>query len=298
MNNFDDILESSAARNNLNDQPFDKDAWAEKKQAERQAVYEMADAAAAEVCADGEKFRAYLDTQTRFDRYSVTNALLILAQMPEATQLKDFDGWKDAGASIKRQQKGISILEPGEEYAREDGTIGTSYNVKKVFDISQTTARAKVQPTVSVDDRLLLKALIHRPPVPIQMVDELPGNMGALYDHDQQVIFVRRGMDAPNIFRSVSMELAHAEIAAAREDYTRDSAAFSAYCASYMLCRKNGVDVRGYDFGSLPESLRESDPQTQRTALSEIRDTAAGISARMSRVLEQSKAPKSKEQER
>ena len=298
MNNFDDILESSAAKNNLNDQPFDKDAWAEKKQAERQAVYEMADAAAAEVCADGEKFRAYLDTQTRFDRYSVTNALLILAQMPEATQLKDFDGWKDAGASIKRQQKGISILEPGEEYTREDGTIGTSYNVKKVFDISQTTARAKVQPTVSVDDRLLLKALIHHPPVPIQMVDELPGNMGALYDHDQQVIFVRRGMDAPNIFRSVSMELAHAEIAAAREDYTRDSAAFSAYCASYMLCRKNGVDVRGYDFGSLPESLRESDPQTQRAALSEIRDTAAGISARMSRVLEQNKAPKSKEQER
>lgn len=298
MNNFDDILESSAARNNLNDQPFDKDAWAEKKQAERQAVYEMADAAAAAVCADGEKFRAYLDTQTRFDRYSVTNALLILAQMPEATQLKDFDGWKDAGASIKRQQKGISILEPGEEYTREDGTIGTSYNVKKVFDISQTTMRAKAQPTVSVDDRLLLKALIHRPPVPIQMVDELPGNMGALYDHDQQVIFVRRGMDAPNIFRSVSMELAHAEIATAREDYTRDSAAFSAYCASYMLCRKNGVDVRGYDFGSLPESLRESDPQTQRAALSEIRDTAAGISARMSRVLEQSKAPKSKEQER
>lgn len=298
MNSFDDIFESSAVRNDRNAQPFDKDAWAEKKQAERQAVYEMADAAAAEVCADGEKFRAYLDTQIRFDRYSATNALLILAQMPEATQLKDFDGWKDAGASIKRQQKGFSILEPGDEYTREDGTIGTSYNVKKVFDISQTTARAKIQPTVSVDDRLLLKALIHRPPVPIQMVNDLPGNMDALYDHDQQVIFVRRGMDAPDIFRSVSMELAHAEIGATREDYTRDGAAFPAYCASYMLCKKNGVDVRGYDFSALPEHLRESDPQAQRAALSEIRDTAAGISARMSRVLEQSKAPKSKGQER
>ncbi len=298
MNSFDDIFESSAVRNDRNAQPFDKDAWAEKKQAERQAVYEMADAAAAEVCTDSEKFRAYLDTQIRFDRYSATNALLILAQMPEATQLKDFDGWKDAGASIKRQQKGFSILEPGDEYTREDGTIGTSYNVKKVFDISQTTARGKMQPTVSVDDRLLLKALIHRPPVPIQMVDDLPGNMGALYDHNQQVIFVRRGMDAPDIFRSVSMELAHAEIAATRDDYTRDGAAFSAYCVSYMLCKKNGVDARGYDFSALPESLRESDPQTQRAALSEIRDTAAGISARMSRVLEQSKAPKSKGQER
>ncbi len=298
MNSFDDIFESSAVRNDRNGQPFDKDAWVEKKQAERQAVYEMADAAAAEVCTDGVKFRAYLDTQIRFDRYSATNTLLILAQMPKATQLKDFDGWEDAGTSIKRRQKGISILEPGDEYTREDGTIGTSYNVKKVFDISQTTARAKIQPTVSVDDRLLLKALIHRPPAPIQMVDDLPGNMGALYDHDQQVIFVRRGMDAPDIFRSVSMELAHAEIGATREDYTRDGAAFPAYCASYMLCKKNGVDVRGYDFSALPENLRESDPQTQRAALAEIRDTAAGISARMSRVLEQNKAPKSKGQER
>lgn len=298
MSNFDDIFDSPEARGGLNGQPFDKDVWAEKKQAERQAIYDLADATAAEVCVDGEKFRAYLDTQTRFERYSATNALLILAQMPTATQIKDFDGWKDAGASIKRQQKGISILEPGSEYERNDGTIGTGYNVKKVFDISQTTARAKAQPTVNVDDRLLLKALIHRPPAHIQTVDDLPGGMGAFYDHEQQVIFVRRGMDAPDIFRSVSTELAHAEIAATKESYTREDAAFSAYCASYMLCRKNGVDVRGYDFTNLPENLRESDPQTQRAALSEIRDAAANISARMSRALEQNKAPRAKEQER
>ena len=49
----------------------------------------------------------------------------------------------------------------------------------------------------------------------MQMVDDLPNHMGALYDHDQQVIFVRRGMEASDIFRSVSKELAHAEIAAA-----------------------------------------------------------------------------------
>lgn len=297
-NNFDDIFNSPEARGNLNDQPFDKDAWAEKKQAERQAVYDLADATAAEVCADGEKFRAYLDTQTRFDRYSATNTLLILAQMPTATQVKDFDGWKDAGASIKRQQKGISILEPGSEYEREDGTIGTGYNVKKVFDISQTTARAKVQPTVNVDDRLLLKALIHRAPVPIQMVDYAPNGLGALYDYGQHILYVQRGMDAGDIFRSVSVELAHVEIAQKEMGYSRDRASFTAYCASYMLCQKNGVDVSSYDFISLPDSLRESDPQTQRAALSEIRDTAANISTRMSRVLEQNKAPRTKEQER
>lgn len=173
MSNFDDIFEGNAPRKGQTNQPFDKEAWAEKKQAERQAVYDLADTTAEAVSADGSKFQAYLDVQTRFSRYSTTNVLLILAQKPDATQLKDFDGWKDAGASIKRQQKGISILEPGEEYEREDGSIGTSYNVKRVFDISQTTARAKAQPSVSMDDRLLLKALISRPPVPIQKLIDL-----------------------------------------------------------------------------------------------------------------------------
>lgn len=298
MSNFDDIFDTQSARKNLNDQPFDKDAWAEKKQAERKAVYDLADSTAEVVSMDGGRYRDYLDVQARFDRYSATNALLILAQMPQATQLKDFDGWRDASASIKKQQKGISILEPGEEYDREDGTKGTSYNVKKVFDISQTTARAKAQPTVSVDDRLLLRALINNPPVPMQTVDALPNNMGALYDHEQQVIFVRRGMTADDIFRSVSKEVAHAELAAVNDNYTREGAAFAAYSVSYMLCRKNGIECGGYDFGRLPDDFRDADPQSVRATLTEIRDTASEISARMARVLEQSKAPKSKEQER
>lgn len=298
MSNFDDLFDPQGSQPYPGGQSFDKDAWAEKKKAERQSVFDLADATAGAVCTDGNKFREYLDLQARFDRYSATNALLILAQMPQATQVRDYDGWKDSGVSVKRRPKAISILEPGDEYRREDGSIGTYYNVKRVFDVSQTTARGKVQPTVSTDGRLLLKALIHRPPVPMQTVDDLPNHMGAYYDHDQQVIFVRRGMDAPSIFRSVSMELAHAEIAATRTDYTREEAAFTAYSASYLLCRKYGVEAGGYDFSALPENLRESNPQAQRAALTEIRDTAEAISSRMSRALEQARQQRTNEQGR
>ena len=300
MNNFDDLFSAPAEKNAQSDRPFDKDAWAAKKQEQRQAAYDLADSTAEAVAADGSRFRDYLEVQSRFDRYTATNALLILAQKPEATQLRDFESWRSTGAFIKRQEMshGISILEPGDEYRREDGSIGTYYNVKKVYDVSQTNARSKVQPAVSMDERLLLKALIHRPPVPMQTVDELPNNMGALYDHDQQVIFVRRGMTAEDIFRSVSKELAHAEIAGTRSAYRREDAAFAAYSVSYLLCRKYGIDVSGYDFSRLPEGFREADPQSIRAALTEMRDTANTISGRMYRVLEQNKAPKSKEQER
>lgn len=185
------------------------------------------------------------------------------------------------------------------EYEREDGSVGTSFNVKKVFDISQTTALARPRPQASVDDRTLLTALIHKAPVPMKMVDELPSNTVALYDNEQQVIFVRRGMDAQDLFRGVSKELAHAEIALSRDSYSRSEASFAAYSASYILCKQHNVPTGGYyNFSMLPEGLSAKSPQELRGVLNEIRDTANSISNRMYRVLEQAKAPRAQDQER
>lgn len=298
MSSFDDIFSGQSGSSKWTDKPFDKEAWAAKKQEARQELYVLADSTALEISQDSEKFRQYLDVQAKFDRYSPTNALLVLAQMPEATQLKDFDGWKEAGASVQRRAVSIKILEPGKEYQREDGTRGTSFEVRRVFDISQVKGRVRSAPAVKYDDRVLLKALIHRSPVPIQTVDALPNNMGALYDHNQQVIFVCKGMGAEDIFRSVSKELCHAEIAGMRDDYSRSDAAFAAYSASYLLCKKYGVDVSDYNFSRLPASFREQDPRGIRDSLTEIRDTANQVSSRMYRALEQTHSPRGKEQER
>ena len=105
-------------------------------------------------------------------------------------------------------------------------------------------------------------------------------------------------MGAEDIFRSVSKELSHAELAGMRQDYNRSDAAFAAYSASYLLCKRYGVDVADYTFSRLPVSFRESSPQQVRETLTEIRDTANQISTRMYRALEQNRTPKSKEQER
>ena len=63
--------------------------------------------------------------------------------------------------------------------------------------------------------------------------------------------------------------------------------AFRGYCVSYMLCRKYGVDARGYDFSRLPESLRDADSKTIRSELTDIRDTLQTMTGRMERALEQ-----------
>lgn len=298
MSSFDDIFSNQSDSSKWSKQPFDKEGWAAKKQEERQELYALADTTALKVNQDGAEFQKYLDLQAQFDRYSATNVLLVLAQMPGASQLKDFDGWKEAGASVQRKAISVKILEPGKEYTRDDGTRGTLFEVKRVFDISQVKIRKTLAPDIKYDDRLLLKALIHHSPVPIQTVESLPNNMGALYDHDQQVIFVCKGMGAEDIFRSVSKELCHAQIAGMQENYNRSEAAFAAYSASYLLCKKYGVDVTDYNFSRLPASLREQDARGVRDSLTEIKDTANQISSRMYRALEQNRSLKSKEQER
>lgn len=295
MSNFDDIFEPAPQA-----EDFDKEAWAAKKKAERDERYATADATAEEICTDGGKFREYLDVQAAFRNYSATNALLILATKPDARRLGDKDFWRDQGVYIKRQEFGrpIKIVESNGEYTRDDGSIGVSYNIKRVYDISQTTARMKAQPPVSHDARALLNALIYKRPAPVQSVDELPNGMNAVYDREQNAVFVRRGLSAIDLFCGLSKALAQAELARTGEEYTEENAGFKAQCVSYILGKEFGVDVSGYAFEAPADFLRTDDPQTIRAELTDIRDTAYDISARMMRSLEQNKAPRQSEQER
>ena len=135
-------------------------------------------------------------------------------------------------------------------------------------------------------------------PVPIQSVDELPDGIGALYDHEQEAIFVCRGMEANDLFCEVSKALAQAELAQTSEEYDPQNAGFKAHCVSYILGKEFGADVSDYSFENPADFLRTDDPQEIRAELSEIRDTAYDISARMARALEKSKTPRNAEQER
>lgn len=291
--NYDDILATAEKESN---QPFDKEAWAEKKKAEREDIYAMLDKVTTEVSTNGRKFQQYLDVQSRFSRYSVGNALLIMAQMPKATRLKDFDGWKENRVSLQKNQKAIRILEPGNEYQRDDGTVGTSYNVKKVFDISQTKARRGREPE-KPDERSVLMALVSRTLVPLQTVEQLdnPG-MGAFFDAAEKKIMVKKGMGADDIFRSVTQELAHAELALGMDNYNRGENTFRAYCVSYMLCKQYGFPTELFAFEQLPEGFAEAEPQDVRAELGVIRDVADSISGRMARILSQERNQKAQEQ--
>ena len=279
MPNFDDLFAPQPAQRE--DTPFDKDAWAAKKQQEREGVYLMIDTYAHEMSIDGGLFRAYLDVQARFDLYSVSNAILIAAQCPEATKLADFDHWKESGVYVKRGADAITIVEPGKEYEKDDGSTGVSYNVKKVFDISQTRASQQAMSTVNRDDRLLLRALINDPVCQYVVSNDLPENINARYEPEQNVLFVRPGLDAPTLFRGLAQELTRAHMD--KGGITCESPDFAAYSVSYMLCRRNGVSVEGFSFDRMPESYATMDAKALRDEVGVMRDMAGTITTNMNR---------------
>jgi hypothetical protein len=298
MSNFDDLFKQEETQSTTEEQPFDKEAWKQQKQEQREKVYSMIDEAAGSVAKDGSVFQRYLDVQSRFDRYSVSNALLILAQKPEATRIMDFDAWKEQGAFVRKRESGLYILEPGEEYQRDDGTTGINYNPKRVFDISQTSNRSRREPQRLPDERTRIKALMDHAPVPIHINDNLPEGMNAAYLSETREIQIRRGLGADDIFRALSQELAHADMDTGSESYNRADHAFPAYCASYMLCKRYGVDTGTFRFDRAPEMLKDRDPQAIRLELSGMKEAYDEISGRINHMLAQERQENRQEPER
>ncbi len=281
---YDDILENASPPQKASTPRLNPEDFAAKKKAQREAVYSMVEQTTKAVSTDGQQFQAYLDLQARLENYSVNNGLLILAQCPGATQLRDFDGWKAKGAMVKRGQKGISILEPGRQYTTADGRIGTYYEVKSVFDITQTNAAISGRKP-AYDNRTMAAALIAKRPVPIELVDRL--SAGASYDSANKKIVVQRGMDFNSMFCCVSNALAKAEIHLHGGNPDAPAASFQAYCASYMMCKKYGLDVIRYNFSSLPDCI-SADTKEVRRELNHLHDLFKTMTVRMDRSLSQS----------
>lgn len=275
--------------------PFNKEEWAAAKQAQRQEAYEMIDNTCAEMMKSGDSFRQYLDVQGRFDRYSVNNAILVSAQMPEATQLKERAAWKQSRVYVNKDAQKVVILEPGKEYTRDDGTKAVGYNAKEVFDVSETSAKDRQQPQEAKTMRELVSAMIDASPVGFQPVEEL--EVPAFYDCSQQTIFIRTGLSEEQLFVSMAKEVS-AAVFDFKHNESRDASDFKSFCVAYMVSSRYGVDTRGFNFGRLPKEFDGMDTQAFKGELNSMRDVLGEIQSDMYKSLEKNKPAKSKEQER
>ena len=256
---------------------FDREKFKEKKRAELEALYDAVNEETLMIAEDPEKFSGYLRVQARFDRYTVTNAILLLHQFPDAQKLKTFEGWKRDGAFVGRGEKSISILEPY-SYTKADGNTGKGFRIKKLFDISQTDLKQSPAPFLSgVSSRSLLRALLEASPVESEAADTLDHGKDAVYDQEKQKIYIRRMLEPDDFFRAAAVSIAEAQLA--EQGSSQEELRSRAEAAAFMLCVKYGIDP-----GRLRAKMPGADAQMEikeiKAELSEIRKTFTGIADR------------------
>lgn len=258
---------------------IDREKSKEKKRAELEALYDAVNEETLMIAEDPEKFSAYLRVQARFDRYTVTNVILLLHQFPDAQKLKTFEGWKREGASVKRGEKSFSILEPY-SYTKADGSMGKGFRIKKLFDISQTDVRMSPAPFLTgVSSRSLLRALLEASPVETEAVDTLDHGKDAVYDQEKQKIYIRRMLEPDDFFRAAAVSIAEARLAEQGGSSSQEELRSRAEAAAFMLCVKYGIDLGSLRV-KMPEAAAQMEIKEIKAELSEIRKTFTGIADR------------------
>ena len=284
---FIDEIEQSMKENKQ--KTYSKEEYAQMKQAERKQAYDMVGQMAEVLPGDGAHFKNCLDLMSRFARYSVSNILLLEAQKPDAKRLDDFQTWKDQKISINKGETGIMILEPGREYTKKDGTIAVSFNVKKVFDVSQTNLTFAVPTVTKRDIRLLVRALVQNAPCEFENVEpeKIPRGRSAYYMQELGKIYAASGAEPSRLFLDLAAAIAQAHLD--KGDYNPENQFAKAVCAAYILGKRNEIDVRTFDFGEKPAMLKDMDGKQVRSFLGDVREVANAITRDMDRFFEKVK---------
>lgn len=257
--------------------PFDKQAWAERKRQEREDAFARADAAALRVNSDPLALESYLRVAAALPHHSATNVLLIADRLPTASRVGTAEHWRLLGASIKRGQKAISIIEPSKEFVRGDGSIGILYDVRKVFDVTQTTMRPS--PPKKGYPLAALESLIASPPVRLEPVGGTE-SCAAEYDHSAGLIRIQRGIDESQLVAALTTEYAHAWLARGVDSYNRDANAAKADLAAGIVARRLWL---GEPAPLAPPAPPGSDARQVRQALEEVNRAAYDVSRRAQR---------------
>ena len=270
MENYDNLFEQQPEQK---EQPFDREAWAEQKREQRQELYDLIDEMSEKTLADPSALSDYLNMQARLGKTSVANTLLVVAQKPDATFIANYDDWQKRGRSVKRGEKGTMVLEANGEYERPDGTMGVNFDVKRVFDISQTygkPARERTNPPI----KTALKAITTNVPVPVKLSESVSQSVGAMYSEKDNTVYVARGVEGNELFFALSRELARAH--SGQETFICD-------CAANIACLRYGVPAKYCD--RIPDEIASLESREKRSALNIVREAACEITERVDRNL-------------
>ena len=262
-----------------------------------------------------DNYAQYLQTMSRFHRYSVNNQVLIHIQKPDATLVAGFNKWKNQfGRNVVKGEHGIKIIAPTpfkKKIEQEkldpdtqlpvldaDGKVVTEektiqipmYRPVTVFDVSQT--EGKPLPQLAHDlagnvanYEIFMEALRRSSPVPIS-IEVMNGKMDGYFDLEHQDIAIRKGMSEVQTVSAVIHEMGHAmlhnrtkeaEQTAEQEKLSRNTEEVQAESISYAVCAYYGIATGENSFGYIASWSKDKTLPELRESLEIINKTAGGL---------------------
>jgi antirestriction protein ArdC len=212
-------------------------------------------------------WRAWLDVQRRFHRYSWGNTLLIAAQRPDATRVAGFHAWLRLGRHVRKGEHGIAILAPVVARLRvvdgdsrdERWVAGRphAFRVAHVFDVSQTDGEELAAPPVTrleggdpSDWYTQLRDVAHGLEFTVEE-DYLPDGVNGDCNHTLRRIRIEVRNGQRQQVKTLAHELGHAILHADRAGLSREQAELEAESVAYIVCAGLGIDTSEYSFGYL-----------------------------------------------
>ena len=188
---------------------------------------------------ESDKYKSYLQTMSRFHKYSLNNTMLISMQKPDATLVAGFNKWRDGFSRyVKKGEKGIKIIAPTPYKIKEErekldpqtkapildasGKVQTEeveiqipmFRVVSVFDVSQT--EGEPLPTLASNltgnveqFEVFMEAVKRTAPVPIE-IKPMSEDTDGYYHIEDKRIAIREGMSEVQTISAAIHEVAHA----------------------------------------------------------------------------------------
>ena len=262
---------------------------------------------------EGEKYKSYLNTMSKFHNYSANNIQLIEMQCPGAMYVAGYKAWqKNFERHVNKGERGIRILAPSpykikEEQEKIDPVTNEpvldrdgmpvmeeveikipAFRVVTVFDYSQTDG--KELPGLGVSElhgnveryRDFMEALARVSPVPIRY-EGMEGDRKGYFIDLNHPIAIKEGMGEVQTAKTGVHEVAHAKLHAKEVEQEtgiakdRETKEVEAESIAYTVCQHFGIDTSDYSFGYIAGWSSGKEMPELKSSLDTIRRTSSEL---------------------
>ncbi len=196
-----------------------------------------------------DELKRFLNTMSKFHKYSLRNIMLIALQKPNATHTAGYHTWKKLGRFVNKGEKGIVIIAPlvakkeTEEKNNSNDSVINGYRGVNVFDISQTEGDELPEVTIVKGDPSSYQEKLNNYITTNKITLEYSDTLQTDGCSSGGKITIRTGLTPAEDFSVKVHELAHELLHHSGEKLSKTQKETEAEAVAYVVCQSIGLDT-------------------------------------------------------